>query len=74
MTPDSDYVALERALAGLRRKAGKTQIQSARIVGVRSTYVSQLERGLRAPSWRPTFALLRSYGATLADLAREGER
>jgi transcriptional regulator with XRE-family HTH domain len=74
MTPDSDYVALGRALAFLRRKAGKTQIQSARIVGVRSAYVSQLERSLRAPSWRPTFALLRSYGATLADLAREGER
>jgi transcriptional regulator with XRE-family HTH domain len=74
MTPDSDYVLLGRALAALRRKAGKTQVQSARAVGVRDTYISQLERGLRAPSWRTTFALLRYYRATLADLAREVER
>jgi transcriptional regulator with XRE-family HTH domain len=73
MTPDSDYVMLGHALAALRRKAGKTQVQSARTVGVRSTYISQLERGLRAPSWRTTFALLQSYHATLADLAREAE-
>jgi transcriptional regulator with XRE-family HTH domain len=74
MTPDDDYVALGRALAVLRRKAGKTQVQSARAVNVRDTYISQLERGLRAPSWRTTFALLRNYQATLADLAREVER
>jgi transcriptional regulator with XRE-family HTH domain len=74
MPPDKDYVALGRALAALRHKARKTQVQSARAAGVRDTYVSQLERGLRAPSWRTTLALLRVYKATLADLAREVER
>jgi transcriptional regulator with XRE-family HTH domain len=74
MPPDSDYVTLGRALAALRRKAAKTQVQSARAVGVRDTYISQLERGLRAPSWRTTLALLRTYNATLIELAREIER
>lgn len=74
MAIDDDYLALGRALAALRRKAGKRQADTARAVGVGVTFLSQIERGHRSPSWRTTFALLKVYGATLSQLATEVER
>jgi transcriptional regulator with XRE-family HTH domain len=71
---DDDYLALGRALAVLRRKAGKTQADAASAVGIGVTFLSQIERGHRSPSWRTTFALLKVYGATLSQLAAEVER
>jgi transcriptional regulator with XRE-family HTH domain len=71
---DDDYLALGRALAVLRRKAGKRQADAARAAGLGVTFLSQIERGHRSPSWRTTFALLKVYGATLSQLAAEVER
>ena len=73
MAIDDDYLALGRALAALRRKAGDRQVDAASAVGVGVTFLSQIERGHRSPSWRTTFALLRFYGATLSQLAAEVE-
>jgi DNA-binding XRE family transcriptional regulator len=49
-------------------------VDAAVAVGIGETFLSQVERGHRSPSWRTTFALLKLYGATLRDLAIEVER
>ncbi len=72
--PDDDYVALGRALAALRHRAGLTQAEAGQRAGIRNTHVSLVERGERGISYRTLMALLRAYGATLSELAAEIER
>jgi transcriptional regulator with XRE-family HTH domain len=70
----AEYEALGRALRTLRRKAGLTQRQAAERIGIRSQFVSEVERGRRGMRWHTLTATVRAYDATLADLAREYER
>jgi transcriptional regulator with XRE-family HTH domain len=74
--PSADeYAALGRVLKELRRKAGLTQTEAGQIIGIRSTFISLIERGERGMRWHTLQAMLRAYGAdlrTLAD-ALEGE-
>jgi transcriptional regulator with XRE-family HTH domain len=65
----SEYAALGRALRELRRRAGLTQVQAAEIIGIRSTFVSLIERGERGMRWHTLLAFLRAYGADLRQLA-----
>ncbi len=69
-----DYADLGRALRALRRKAGLSQAQAGAAVGVGNKHLSAVETGHRGISWPTLRALLRAYGATLADLAAEIER
>jgi transcriptional regulator with XRE-family HTH domain len=73
-TDADDNLALGRALAALRRQAGKKQADAAKAVGIGETFLSQVERGHRSPSWRTTFALLELYDTTLTQFATEFER
>ncbi len=66
-----EYVALGRALKRLRQRAGLTQVQVAEIVGIRSTFVSLIERGERGMRWHTLQAFLRAYGADMHQLADE---
>lgn len=68
-----DYVALGGALAAIRRKAGKTQEQAAEAVSVSGRHISTVEHGAGI-AYPTMMALLRFYGATLAELAAEIER
>lgn len=68
-----EYAALGRALRRLRREAGLTQVEVAEIVGIRSTFVSLIERGERGMRWHVLQAFLRAYGADLHQLADELE-
>ncbi len=68
-----DYHTLGRALAALRRKAGKTQAQAGAAVQVSARHISTVEHGAGI-AYPTLMALLRFYGASLADLAREIER
>jgi transcriptional regulator with XRE-family HTH domain len=70
----AEYAALGRAMRELRRTAGLTQKQAAEIVGIRSTFVSLIERGERGMRWHTLMALLRAYGADLRNLADALER
>jgi transcriptional regulator with XRE-family HTH domain len=70
----AEYAALGRAMRELRRTAGLTQKQAAEIVGIRSTFVSLIERGERGMRWHTLTALLRAYGADLRNLADALER
>jgi transcriptional regulator with XRE-family HTH domain len=72
--PDDEYLALGRALAALRRRAGVKQTDVADAVGITSTFVSQVERGQRGLSWRTLNRVLAVYSATLRDLVDEIER
>jgi len=72
--PDDDYIALGRALAALRRRAGLTQAQAGELAGIRNTHVSSVERGERGLSYRTMLALLRAYGVGLRELVDEIER
>jgi transcriptional regulator with XRE-family HTH domain len=65
----AEYAALGRALRELRRSAGLTQVEAAEIVGIRSTFVSLIERGERGMRWHTLLAMLRAYGADLRGLA-----
>lgn len=65
----SEYAALGRALRELRREAGLTQVQAAEAIGIRSTFVSLIERGERGMRWHTLLAFLRTYGADLHALA-----
>jgi transcriptional regulator with XRE-family HTH domain len=69
-----EYAALGRALRELRRSAGLTQQQAAEIVGIRSTFVSLIERGERGMRWHTLLAMLRAYDADLNQLADELNR
>jgi transcriptional regulator with XRE-family HTH domain len=65
----SEYAALGRALRQLRKQAGLTQVQAAGIIGIRSTFVSLIERGERGMRWHTLLAFLRAYDADLRQLA-----
>jgi transcriptional regulator with XRE-family HTH domain len=65
----ADYQALGRALRSLRHAAGLTQVQAAEQAGIRSKFVSEVERGNRGLRWHTLLALLRAYGCDLRDLA-----
>jgi transcriptional regulator with XRE-family HTH domain len=70
----AEYEVLGRALRTLRRKAGLTQRQAAERVGIRSQFVSEVERGRRGMRWHTLTATVRAYKATLKQLADEIER
>ncbi len=65
----AEYAALGRALKALRRSAGLTQAEAGEIIGIRSTFVSLIERGQRGMRWHTLQAMLRAYGADLRGLA-----
>jgi transcriptional regulator with XRE-family HTH domain len=65
----ADYVRLGRGLRELRHAASLTQVQAAASIGVRSQFVSEVERGNRGLRWHTLLALLAAYGASLHDLA-----
>ncbi|HEV3046864.1 MAG TPA: helix-turn-helix transcriptional regulator [Solirubrobacteraceae bacterium] len=64
-----DYAALGRALCELRERAELTQKQAAANVGVRDTFISQIENGHRGMRWHTLLAVLAAYDADLHDLA-----
>jgi transcriptional regulator with XRE-family HTH domain len=65
----ADYETLGRALRGLREAAGLTQVQAAERSGIRSKFVSEVERGNRGLRWHTLLALLDAYNCRLRDLA-----
>jgi transcriptional regulator with XRE-family HTH domain len=65
----AEYADLGRALRELRRRAGLTQVEAAELVGIRSTFVSLIERGERGMRWHTLQAMLRAYDADLRALA-----
>jgi len=72
--PADDYVRLGRALAALRRRAGRTQAEAGAAVNVGARHISTVEKGRTGIAFPTMMALLRFYRASLAELAAEVER
>jgi len=70
----ADYIALGRALRTLRDRAELTQEEAAAAIGIRATFISQIENGHRGMRWHTLLAFLRAYGSDLRQLANEIER
>jgi transcriptional regulator with XRE-family HTH domain len=71
-----EYAALGRALCVLRERAGLIQKDAAAKIGVRDTFISQVENGHRGMRWHTLLNFLDAYGANLYALvdAVEAER
>ncbi|HEV3046861.1 MAG TPA: helix-turn-helix transcriptional regulator [Solirubrobacteraceae bacterium] len=69
-----DYASLGRALRALRRDAALTQKEAAVLIGVRDTFVSQIENGRRGMRWHTLLAFIDAYNADLHVLANAIER
>jgi transcriptional regulator with XRE-family HTH domain len=72
--PEGDYLRLGRALAALRHRAGRTQAEAGAAVNVGDRHISMVEQGKNGIAYPTIMALLRFYGASLAELAAEVER
>ena len=72
--PEDDYVRLGRALAAIRRRASRTQAEAGEAVNVGDRHISAVEQGKTGIAYPTMMALLRFYGASLAELAAEVER
>jgi transcriptional regulator with XRE-family HTH domain len=66
--------AAGRAIAARRRRAGLTQESLAEACGLHSTYISQLERGLKSPTLRVLFRLAGAMGVSPSALIKAAER
>jgi transcriptional regulator with XRE-family HTH domain len=64
-----DLKTLGRALAELRKSAGVTQREASEQVGIRSRFISEVERGNRGMRWPTLLKVLGVYGSDLHDLA-----
>jgi transcriptional regulator with XRE-family HTH domain len=68
------YVALGAALRVLRERAGLTQKDAGVEIGVRDTFISQVENGHRGMRWHTLLSFLDAYGSDLRRLADEIDR
>jgi transcriptional regulator with XRE-family HTH domain len=69
-----NQIALGLAVKAVRTKAGKTQEQVANAIGMHATYMSDIERGARNPSWDAVARLAKGIGVPVADIAKEYDR
>lgn len=65
---------LGEAVKAVRSAAGKTQEEVARSSGLHPTYISDIERGVRNPSWEAITRLAAGIGVGVAEIAVEYDR
>jgi len=63
-----------RAVAAARHDARMTQETLAATARLHSTYISQIERGLKSPTLRAFASIARALGMAASDLLRSAER
>jgi DNA-binding XRE family transcriptional regulator len=61
LPPGDDYLRLGGALRELRRRAGLTQREAGGRVGVRSEFISKVERGNCGMRWHTSLTVLGAY-------------
>jgi transcriptional regulator with XRE-family HTH domain len=67
---DADLVALGQRVLELREAAGMTQEQLAHAAGLHWTYIGQIERGKRNPTYKNVRKLAKGLGIDTAKLLR----
>ena len=61
---------LGRAVKAVRAQHGLTQEQVAAAAGLHPTYLSDIERGARNPSWEVMTRLAAGIGVSIVEIAR----
>lgn len=75
MAPRSKaHAALGRAVKALRKERGLTQAEVAEKMEVPATYLSDIERGIRNPSWTTILALAKALGVKPSEIVKLAER
>jgi len=75
MAPRSKaHAALGRAVREARQKVGLTQEQLAERSGIAPTYISDIERGVRNPSYEMLVELADGLGSSLSEVIKRAER
>lgn len=67
---DREQVLLGQAVRALRASKQITQEQLSLATGIRTTYISDIERGARNPSWKVLVRLAAGLEVSLAELGR----
>lgn len=70
----SAHSALGKAVRQGRDERGLTQEQLAQATGLQPTYISDIERGVRNPSWDVVVRLAAALGQKPSALIAKGER
>lgn len=65
-----EHAALGEAFRRARQRAGLTQEQAAEASGIAPTYISDIERGVRNPSYELLLALAKAVGVPLSEIVR----
>jgi transcriptional regulator with XRE-family HTH domain len=75
MAPRSKaHAAFGKAVKGLREDKLLTQQAVAEKMGVPATYLSDIERGIRNPSWTTILALSKALGVKPSEIASRAEK
>lgn len=76
MTPDArsrEHAALGAAVREIREEADLTQQQLAKRAGVQPTFVSDIERGIRNPSWSTMLSIAKALRVKPSELVARSE-
>jgi len=68
-----DAAALGRAVQAVRTERGISQVQLAEATGFMQSWISQVERGRRNPSWNNVARLAEGLGVSVSELANRAE-
>jgi transcriptional regulator with XRE-family HTH domain len=68
-----DAAALGRAVQAVRTERGMSQVQLAEATGFMQSWISQVERGRRNPSWNNVARLAEGLGVSVSELANRAE-
>ncbi|NLT06630.1 MAG: helix-turn-helix transcriptional regulator [Solirubrobacterales bacterium] len=74
MPRDSRQARLGKAIKAIRTQHGLTQEDLASKAGLHPTYISDIERGARNPSWDVIARLAEGIGVPAARIAEEYDR
>lgn len=68
-----DAAALGRAVRSIREERGMSQMQLAADAGFMQSWISQVERGRRNPSWNNVARLAEGLDVSVSELANRAE-
>ena len=71
--PAPDAAALGRAIQAMRTEHGLSQMQLAEATGFMQSWISQVERGRRNPSWNNVARLAEGLGVSASELIARAE-
>jgi transcriptional regulator with XRE-family HTH domain len=68
-----DHAALGRAIKAIRGEKKLTQKQVSEASGLRDTYISDIERGIRNPTWSAINQMADALGVQPSEIAKRSE-